>query len=283
MRATSIRRSTGKIVGALGLAAAAVAATTVVTTPDATAAPGPAVILGDSLAANPVPVDYLAGKLHLPGKTNVVGCGSDGLAASAYAAASGRDVVDATCAGASYRTGGDHMITLAERAANAGKLNQGTGEVVILAGANDTYPHMINGQPIPAVENDLKVSMVNTINRVKQMAPNARVKIVGYPQITGPDGSVCLINNGDQTLPAAWISAPVNDAFGIIQRAGINAARETGATFVDSQGISKNNSTCAPAAQRYVAGIVDTGTAHNLPIHATDVGLRAVMDHAGRV
>lgn len=280
MRATSIsRRTTAKIVGALSMAAAA-AVTTVVATPDAEAAPGPAVILGDSLAANPLPVDYLAGKLNLPGKTNVVGCGTDGLAAAAYSQASGRQTVDATCAGASYRTGGDHMITLADRAAAAGQLNRGTGEVVIVAGANDTYPHMIGGLPLPAVENDLKIAIVNTVNHVKRLAPNARVKIVGYPKLTGPDGSVCLINNGDQALPAAWISAPVNDAATALQNAGRNAANETSATFVDTQAISQGNSTCAPAAQRWVAGIVDTGTTHNLPIHATDAGLRGIMANA---
>src|SRR5699024_11273386 len=80
--------------------------------------------------------------------------------------------------GAPFRPGGNHITSLANKARQDGKLNGATREVVIFAGANDTYPYILNDKmPVPQIEKNLRVSIRNTVNHVKRLAPNARVKV----------------------------------------------------------------------------------------------------------
>ncbi|WP_312099642.1 GDSL-type esterase/lipase family protein [Corynebacterium dentalis] len=270
----------------LTIAAIAVIAPLAIAAPAATAAPGgTAVFVGDSIPSNPTPLSYLAGKTGspLPGThVNANGCGSDGQMPSAYGQAAGKQTFDYTCAGASVRSGGELVTTQLNHAAAAGKLNASTSEVVIMAGANDTYPHILNKVPLNQIETDLTNGFAKTINHAHRLAPNARVKLVGYSQISAPNGDVCVINLGDNTMPLGAIPA-VRDSENILQRAGINAANRAGATFVDSKAISQGHDICAPANQRWIMGVVDTSPQpHNLIVHMTNAGLRALATNAAQ-
>ena len=270
----------------LAIAAIAAIAPLAITTPAATAAPGgTAVFVGDSIPSNPTPLSYLAGKTGspIPGThVNANGCGSDGVMPSAYGQAAGKQTFDFTCAGASIRSGGELVTTQLRHASAAGKLNASTSEVVIMAGANDTYPHILNQVPMNRIETDLTNGLVNTINLAHRLAPNARVKVVGYTQISAPNGDVCVINIGDNTTPVGAIPA-VRDSENILQRAGVNASNRAGATFVDSKVISRGHDMCASANQRWIMGVVDTSPQpHNLILHMTNAGLRAVANNAAQ-
>lgn len=266
------------------LCAVAALSTTVAAAPLASAAPGNTVVLGDSLTANPNGVDYLAGKgLPVKGRVEASGCGSDGLYTNTYGYVAGRAVSNYTCAGASMRTGGTHFKDLAESAARSGALDAGTREVVILGGANDTYPYMTgpNPLPMPVIERNLFDSYVDTINFVRSKAPNARIKVSGYPQISNGTGNVCLIN----TVPGA----PVQDVFfqvgeaeNVLQRAAADASRATGSTFVDLKPVSRGHEMCSN--DRWMTGLIDTTSApHNLPLHMTNDGLAAIAAATARV
>jgi hypothetical protein len=126
------------------------------------------------VAANPDLYNYLAGKgLPLPDPIiSGSGCGTDNRFAAAYADASGRNVENFSCAGSSYRTGGSHITDQANSAKDAGKLNGNTGEVVIWAGTNDTYPYVINDKlPVSQIEANLRASVARHRQARQEASP----------------------------------------------------------------------------------------------------------------
>ncbi|KAB3520973.1 esterase [Corynebacterium sp. zg254] len=249
--------------------------------PAAQAAPAPdAVVFGDSLSANPTVDNYVAGKLNLPtAQRNHNGCPTDGTFARAYGEAARKAVADYSCAGASFYTGGKHIADSVNDAAARGDLSPHTREVILQAGTNDTYPHIIGGrEPAAVTQQRLTEAMVNEVNHIRSRAPQARIKIVGLPQLTDAHGAACVINVVPGFPLVALPIAPVENA---IDNAGREAARATGATFVDLKAISKDHHMCNDS--RWVAGVVDTTAApHALPLHYTWDGLAAAARHVAR-
>lgn len=250
--------------------------------PAAHAAPGNTVLVGDSMPANPTVEQYASTAVKIPNPgMNKAGCAADGSFAGGYSEAAGRAVADFTCPGASFATGGRHVSDLIDKAAEAGELNGATAEVVIFAGANDTYPHMLqNPKPLGEIEGMIHNGMVKAIEQARAKAPNARIKVVGYPQIGNAKGEVCAISltpNG--TVPTPAIN--VGGAEGALQNAGRKAAEQTGAQFVDLKGMSAGHEMCSP--DRWIAGLVDFGSAPRaLPLHLTWDGIKAVSTFVGR-
>ncbi|MBV7296042.1 hypothetical protein KRX51_08980 [Corynebacterium sp. TAE3-ERU12] len=247
----------------------------------AQAAPGNTVVFGDSLIANPSVADYAASKIPgLPNpKISKSGCPTDFLFSGTYGATTNRPTDDYTCAGASFRTGGMRIDAEIQRAIDQGDLNPQTSEIVILAGANDTYPYVLNERmPVPQIRENLRVAVRDAVNKAKHHAPNARVKLVGYPRIGTPTGEVCVVN----TTPGPGVptlGVNVKEVEDGLQWAVVDAARDTGSLFVDSKGISAGHEMCSP--DRWVAGIIDTTAGpHNLILHMTNDGLSAVARNA---
>ncbi|MGO1948645.1 MAG: GDSL-type esterase/lipase family protein [Mycobacteriaceae bacterium] len=276
----SARTRTGRKIA--GLAAAAVATVaalsgTLLSAPESQAAPGNTVVLGDSVVANPDLYNFLAGKgLPLPDPIlSGSGCGTDNRFANAYRSAKGGAVDNFSCAGSSYRTGGMRISTQADKARTAGKLNGSTGEVVIWAGTNDTYPYVLNDKlPVPKIESNLRGSVERTVAHVKRLAPNANVKVLGMPHISNGAGQVCPVNlvPGVQ-VPSALIQ--VGDLEWALERGLRDGANKAGGQFVSLKPVSRGHEMCSN--DRWVTGIIDTTSQRrNLPLHMTDVGLRAV-------
>ncbi|MFD5868498.1 GDSL-type esterase/lipase family protein [Corynebacterium sp. NPDC060344] len=263
------------------LAATAVAAVSLPMA--AQAAPGNTVVFGDSLPANPTVGDWIKSKTGAPipgGRVNELNCGTDFLFSNAVGAGNGTPISDYTCAGASFRTGGMRIIDQINRAAETGALDGGTRQVVILAGANDTYPYILNDRmPMPQIQENLRAAARDAINRAKQIAPQAQIKIAGYPTISGPNGEVCLVNTGGVGVPTPAVNLrEIEDRLdaGLAQAAG-----DTGAKFVGIKGITAGHGTCD--SDNWVVGIIDDNIGdYNLFVHMTNHGVQTVGHHIGR-
>lgn len=272
---------------AIATLAALAASASLVLAPQAHAAEPNAVFFGDSVPANPSIVDFFAGKViqnpatvALPEGVNInhFGCGSDNQMTNAFGRGAGLPTANFTCAGASLASGGRHVIDQINEAAAAGQLGAHTKQVAILAGANDTYAY--NGkEPLDVIFGRIHNSMRDAVMRAKELAPNADIKIVDYPTIA-PDGNVCLIR------VAPGQAAPIHlQAMGDYER-GLtdvfrNVAHETGVKYVDSKAPTLEHGMCS--ADPWYAGLIDFGAGpHQLPVHATDAGLNAVGEFAGR-
>lgn len=281
------RRTRAKILSLLTISAAALGISTALPT-TAQAAPGNAVIVGDSLPANPTVEDWVGSKI--PGelariatpnaRINGAGCSTDFRFSDAYGRAAGKPADNYTCPGASFTSGGIHINALLDAAARQGSLNHETADVVIFAGANDTYSR-VGKQDLPSIERDLYNAIRGTIAKARHYAPNARIKVVGSPHIANAIGQVCLIN----VVPNAPLPIPVglvNDLEFHLQMAQVNASRDERAVFVDTKPVTDGHEMCSN--DRWIAGVVDTTaqTPHNLMLHMTNAGLDAVAGAAAR-
>lgn len=245
------------------------------TAPESQANPGNTVVLGDSIVANPDLYSWAAGRgVPLPDPVlSGPGCGTDNRFANSYAQASGQHVDNYSCAGSSYRTGGMHVTEQADRAHRGGALNAGTSEVVIWAGANDTYPYILGDRlPVSQIESQLRASVERTVNHVKRHAPNANVKVLGFPHVTNGAGQICPVNviPGIQTPSALF---QVSDIEWALERAIRDGANRAGGNFVELKTASRGHEMCSD--DRWIEGIIDTTSERrNLPLDMTDTGLR---------
>ena len=254
----------------------------------ASAAPGNAVIFGDSISANPEVGPYLASHIATRSaaltefiRPNAAGCASDDLFRSTYQDVSNRPTDSYSCAGASLGSTGEHMRSLMDRASQNGHLNGATSEVVIQAGFNDALAVFLdinrNNADMYAT---VREGMESTIRRAKELAPNARIKVVGYTTMADPvTREVCAVNvipnlPGGR-LPFAAIEDP-------IQQAMADAAYAQQAMFVDNKPSTAQHNMCSN--DRWLVGAVDTTTPDNfnLIVHMTNRGLRAVAANTAR-
>lgn len=247
----------------------------------------PVVAFGDSIMANPTPGEYIQGIFAktapaLPNNLNDNDCATDGTFARTVAATSGipsQSVKDYSCAGASFSTGGQHFTTAIHTAATKQDLGPHTHTVYLLGGANDTYPRILGQHtPINVIQRDLTGDITKQINHIKSHAPNARIKVVGYPTITNNHGHICYINPtpGPGLTSPTIKPKPVENA---VQNAQRDAAARTSTQFVDSKAPSTGHDICA--ADRWMVGIADAKP-HNLPLHMTSHGLTHIARNAAR-
>ena len=263
------------------LAAAALAVLTALSVLGITGALAPAaqaqqrnaVIFGDSVIADPNVPQWAAGKLGLDprGSSDVnTWCPTSPTSWGRRAAAQlGLPAWDYSCTGTVSIQQGPQFASQVTRAVNDGGLNRNTARVIISTGFNDTYHN--DGRDRAAFRRDFVAAMVPQINRIKAAAPNARIQIVGYPQISS-NGNVCLFHiapNVSDTTPFAQVAEWEETA----QWGQVDLARATGVEFLDLKPSTRDNSMCAPDHKRMWAGLVDFyGGPGNLPIHVNQRG-----------
>ncbi|MFR4189923.1 MAG: GDSL-type esterase/lipase family protein [Corynebacterium variabile] len=245
-----------------------------------TAATVPTLLFGDSVPANPTALNFLADKaaeagLPVPATVGPGGCATDNRLADGIAAASGIPVANYSCAGASLWSGETLISDTVSDAVSTGDLTSATREVIIFAGANDTYPLLMDGVPLEEVGAAIRDSMAETVRQVHRTAPDARVKVLGYPRIADDAGEVCIINVTPGVL-TPWMPdvgmPPVADIEASLQQAQIDGAADSGAEFVDLKEPSADSPMCSD--HRWFAGLIDTtADPYNLPFHATDAAL----------
>lgn len=267
------------VLAAAGIAAGAVAVSGN-GAQDAQADGGRAVLVGDSLPANPDLYNFAAGKgLPLPDAIlSRTGCGTDNRFRDAIAGSNGQDVQNYTCAGASYRTGGAHVIDQVNQAAANGDINGAT--VYMLAGTNDTYPYVLNDKmPVPKIGSNLQASVADAVRAAKG-AGAADVKVLGMPRITNDAGEVCAIN----LIPGVQVPTfgiDISNVEWALENAGRDGAAEGGGRFVSLKDASNGHDMCSD--DRYIVGLIDTTSQRrNLPLHMTDEGHAVLGAFAGR-
>lgn len=260
---------------ATSIAAAALMAGNITAT---AAVAGNTVLTGDSVVANPTLTDFLQNKAKV--KTNTgVGCVTDGSIANEIAIASeGAHVDQYQCAGASFATGGIHIEDTLRTAAQRGDLNPQTKNVVIVAGANDTYPY---GSDVAASERAIRSGLRNAINVAHRHAPNAKVTVVGYPHVSFNNMS-CYNSGLGSSNP---LPIPAGNTAGTEQRLQ-NTLREVtqqnNATFLDAWPMSQGHDACSP--DRWWVNLVDImpPAPGNLPFHLNAHGTHEYGRFIGR-
>ena len=244
--------------------------------PAAQAAPTNIVLFGDSLLANPV--FAVAETMQGPGKVSGNAPGEGRCArgniriGSEMQAQTGIKVEDFACSGAAAfapLAGTNRLATQVDQALGQGKLTPGTRAVMLQIGMNDNWkaPNLYDVQKREYV-NEVR----NQINRVRQAAPNAKVTMVGYPDIVGPGGESCWVHwNGVDAPPIAV--GPVRAALDAAHDWQRAAAQATGSSWLNLEAQTLGHGTCAPREQRWVVGIIDnTSKPFNITTHLTHEG-----------
>lgn len=242
--------------------------------PTASAAPGSAVLFGDSIAANPTAINYVINKVNpaAPVPTTGVGCATDNAIPHKYTAKTGQPMISFACAGASFTEGGMHISAQINKAIRTGKLNGNTSTVVLYAGANDTYTKVLNShKSVGQMGAELQAAMTAAIKQIKARAPRATVKVMGYPSITNPAGHTCVIGqlpptNFDRLVPAIERK---------LEEVSRNAANATGAQFISLKAASKGHDLCL--RDPWIAPLIASPKPANLPFHYTAGGLNQAV------
>lgn len=228
-----------------------------------------AVIFGDSIVADPLVSEVITGRLssqpHCPHSPTSY--------AEIAAKRLGLDSRNFSCAGAQVHMGGPFLktsfIAQIDTAIATGALDANTRRVWITQGFNDAW----SGHPAAQVV----ATMNEAIDRIRAHAPNARIQIVGYPQITH-QGQLCLVRlPGQPAWPmAAAVIAAWEDQALFIQR---EVAAATGSELIDVRSATADHSMCAPDEQRYISSVVDVaGAPTHLPAHVNERGHQAIAD-----
>ncbi|AZA08592.1 GDSL-type esterase/lipase family protein [Corynebacterium pseudopelargi] len=210
---------------------------------------------------------------------------------------------DYSCPGATMYTPSAAALTIPEQVDAAiadGALNPQTRYVTLQGGYNDVYNNYFtltgegaNDAEIAArinqpTQRDMFAAAIDgAISKIKQAAPNAKIALVGYHEITEntPAGWQCLYHIGegygrDNVWGASYAVPIFFDTQGEmnVQKWLAEAAQRHGVQFADERAFSAGHGECAAPADRWVAGIlIDTTTGeHNLALHLTDEGVDAI-------
>ncbi|GGK57701.1 SGNH/GDSL hydrolase family protein [Nocardia camponoti] len=213
------------------------------------------------------------------------------------------DVVDVSCSGASIDTGPGFTLALETRDADrAGGFGPATELVALQFGANDSWGEhpstlwnaltdcvldLIRGCDIEAAEQgripDFRgvtgeryaERMRNALTYIRFYAPNARVVIVGYPEVMEP-GATKLCLNVFGPSPIVQPRAQALQAYlNSVDTAQREAAKLLGVEFFDARAATRGHGLCS--AEPWINGIIDPrADAIGLPFHPSARGDAAV-------
>lgn len=268
-----------------GLAAVVMAGSAVTATaPAADAAPRNVVLFGDSMWSNGTGTfpsqmaEFWQGPGKVTGNAPAEGRCKRGQVrvAASLQRQTGVKVEDYACNGAvayAPSNGSNNLKRQVDQAIAQGNLNRSTRAVFMNIGILDNIkaPGHINIQT-----RNFVAGVRPQVERIKRAAPNAKVAFVGYPHIVDKYGTGCWIQT--RTLQQVPLTIPpVRMAQDAAQHWQREAAKATGVGWIDMEGPTRANGTCAPANQRYVSGLVDnTSTPYNMTTHLTQVGNEGV-------
>lgn len=259
------------------------AALMTITAPSASAAPnGNIVTIGDSYFANPdLPWHVLHGvapelvPAHIPTHAGCVGA-EDNFSVQ-LGATTGRPVADFSCAGMTSMSMNDRL----QLAIDSGELHPGTHAVVLGVGFNDIGPNGIidrasRGQNDPsAAGSEMNAEMRRAADKIRSVAPGARIQLLGMPEIVDANGFLCPLQVTPDQPAGFWVSRLGEDTVAQLQA---DAARSASIDFVDMRAATAGRGTCStPDHLRHVSGIIDfTSPQWHFVFHPTVVGSQAM-------
>ncbi|MBC3185531.1 hypothetical protein H7347_02895 [Corynebacterium sp. zg-331] len=241
----------------------------------ALASPNALVGFGDSVMANPRALDHLSAGLPIPEghKPNVHNnCATDpnGMVKQ-VARIKGMEARDYSCPGASVTTGGKRISAQIDDAISQGALDGQTREVMIQIGFNDTYLNLADRKSPEDIHRSFVAALTPQIHRIRQAAPQAEIKVVGYPSISDNTGT-CLIQLGNNihSFEGVPLTADLENMAEAMNR---DAAAQAGVGYIDLRAASQGHGMCAPDGQRWFGAAIDFGQPRNVPVHMTDLGV----------
>lgn len=104
------------------------------------------------------------------------------------------------------------------------------------------------------------------IERIRALAPKAKIALVEYPEVLPADGPLCRTDQLATTPAAPGAQAYTRAATGALFGAQRSAAEALGVTFVDTTAATTGHDICQEAAFRWYARTGDTGAD---PVHPT--------------
>lgn len=178
-------------------------------------------------------------------------------------------IADYSCNGTSYWV--DAYVNDAVRSGNIGR---NTKEVVFMYGGlqPDTYVDALANATLPNIPkgSHYRGLLGSQFNKIRQVAPNARITMVNYTPMTVND-TLCAINDGNKVTPISFPGTTLaEDEF---NREIGRAAHALGANFINLHDQAKTHDPCQPDTSQRWAVAVQTPTAPSvMPMHPTDVG-----------
>ncbi|MEJ6548182.1 GDSL-type esterase/lipase family protein [Corynebacterium sp. USCH3] len=178
----------------------------------------------------------------------------------------GRPVQNWACNG--HTTSG--MLGRIDRAIAAGHIND-TSTVVLAAGMND--------KRIGTADDTIRENLVAGVEKVRAVAPDAEILLLGRLSTTSPDGIYCD-RNIVPNLPFGESDARTAAFERANQENHKAAAAAADVPFIDIRDMTvENNSTCARDADRYVSGHWDLTTpGFNMRAHPSFGGSRFLAE-----
>lgn len=274
---------------AAGLAVIAAFGSQSVIEPTAQAAPGDNVVtFGDSFTANP---DHLTNTLrkfeplrNTPQVRNYPKTGGclqapDNWSRLLQNKPGIGTVKDWSCSGQTSRT----MLGRIDRAIAAGDLNSRTTAVAMSIGINNFGPggraDGVNILDRAAIHRAFVADMRAAARKIRAVAPHAKLLIPGMVAVSDARGNYCAVNvipNAPGPIPLG-ILRDIERSNASMQAA---AASAIGAQFIEMRGATvAKHSSCAPDAQRFVAGVIDTTTPHyHMMFHPSRNGSNYIAD-----
>lgn len=248
-------------------------------------ASGSYVSFGDSLPANPLSVQVAAQhdpelqtKLNLP----PVGEGQCAQGTDTFPNRVANDTKfklhNYACSGAPGVVANPHNFQAqVDQAQRDNNLNTGTKLVSIVFGINDAYQEPDSAKPIETRKQEFVDGMTAQIQRVRQLAPSAKIVLVGYPDQTDGQNNFCPINAfGNVTHVYAPQFAIIQDNLREAQR---EIASRNQIPFLDISAeinAQNNNNSCSNGTRLSSADIDDQK--HNLWGHLTEAGNQYYSD-----
>lgn len=286
--------STKKIAGLLAVASAAVGlglSPVMTQSKEAQADPsGSYVSFGDSLPANPLAIQVVAAhspdlrkQLNLqPAEEGRCDVGTDNFP-NRVGHDANLEVHNYACSGAPGVVTNPHNFQAqVDQAQRDNNLNAGTRLVSILFGMNDSYQEP-ETKKLPEIRHQEFVDgMSAQIERVRRLAPNARITLVGYPDLTDGQNNLCPVNAfGYATHVYVPGLAYIQDSVRNAQR---DVANRTNVPFLDIAAeinVQNNNNSCTNGNRLAAADLDDQK--HNLWGHLTESGNQYYADRVRSV
>lgn len=184
----------------------------------------------------------------------------------------GMELADYSCSGAVAGAAPSNQVSSQiGKAISDGALNDDTDAVAMSIGGND----MMTLVSLPQSERiaTYRELMAGHVDQIRGAAPNARIVLVGYPEVVGAQGNFCPASIGSPVgigLPIPMLGQVETD----INDYQITVANDLGIEFIDLKDSTRGHGICANDKDRWVSSPADLTNQNSweMPAHVTSAG-----------